>query len=197
MTRVFVLDNYDSFTFNLVQYLGSLRAEIDVARNDEVSVDEVAARGPDAVVISPGPGLPGDSGISIPMVEWCASSATPLLGVCLGHQAVAEAFGGTVVHAPTVMHGKTSRVHHDGSGVFAGLPEPFDAMRYHSLAVERASLPDELLVTAWTEDDVVMGLRHEVHAIETVQFHPESVLTIDGMQLLANFLATATATGRR
>jgi anthranilate synthase/aminodeoxychorismate synthase-like glutamine amidotransferase len=194
--NVFVLDNYDSFTFNLVQYLGSLEATVDVERNDAVTVADIAGRSPDAVVISPGPGVPSDAGVSCELVRWCACSGTPLLGVCLGHQAIAEAFGARIVHAPTVMHGKTSLVHHDSSGVFATMPEPFEAMRYHSLAVDRWSLTDELAVTAWTADHVVMGLRHAHHAIEGVQFHPESVLTVDGMQLLSNFLSMAGAIRR-
>jgi anthranilate synthase component 2 len=194
--NVFVCDNYDSFTFNLVQYLGELGATPDVVRNDELAIDEIASRSPDAVVISPGPGAPCDAGISIALVEWCASTRTPLLGVCLGHQAIAEAFGGRVVEAPSIMHGKTSDVHHDGSGVFVGLPDPFEAMRYHSLAVDRGSLPAELCVTAWTSDDVIMGLRHAEAPIEGVQFHPESILTGEGKKLLENFLATVPARTR-
>lgn len=185
---VFVLDNYDSFTYNLVQHLGTLGAGVEVARNDEVSVEDVAARAPDGVVISPGPGEPRDSGISVDLVSWCASSTTPLLGVCLGHQAIAEAFGANVVGAPAIMHGKTSTVCHDGDGIFEGLPERFDAMRYHSLVVDRSSLPDEIAVSAWTDDDVVMAIRHRSLPIDGVQFHPESILTADGMRLLENFL---------
>jgi anthranilate synthase component 2 len=197
LRSVFVLDNYDSFTFNLVQYLGELGAAPDVVRNDCISVEEIASRTPDAVVISPGPGVPSEAGISVELVTWCASTRTPLLGVCLGHQAIAEAFGGRVLEAPSIMHGKTSAVHHDDSGVLRGLSNPFLAMRYHSLAVDRASLPAPLVVTAWTEahgaDAVVMGVRHTELPIEGLQFHPESILTDVGMQLLANFLAGACA----
>ena len=191
--RVFVLDNYDSFTFNLVQYLGELGATLEVERNDKITVDEIAQRAPDAVVISPGPGVPSNAGISIQVVEWCAQSSTPLLGVCLGHQAIGEAFGGHVVRAPSIMHGKTSQIHHTGAGVLHGLSDPFEATRYHSLVVERGSLPDVLEVTAWTSDDVLMGFRHSGLPIEGVQFHPESILTGEGMSLLANFLDQAKA----
>ena len=185
--RVFVCDNYDSFTFNLVQYLGELGATIEVARNDEVSVANVARRAPDAVVISPGPGGPAGAGMSVELVRWCASSRTPLLGVCLGHQCIAEAFGGRVVRAPAVVHGKSTLVHHTGVGVLAGLPNPLEVGRYHSLRVEA---PDLLEVTAWTEDGVVMGVRHPELPVEGVQFHPESILTPEGKGLLRNFLAT-------
>jgi anthranilate synthase component 2 len=200
--RVFVLDNYDSFTFNLVQYLGELGATLDVERNDKITIEEIATRAPDAVVISPGPGVPANAGISIEVVEWCAQSSTPLLGVCLGHQAIGEAFGGRIVRAPSIMHGKTSQIHHTGAGVLHGLPDPFEATRYHSLVVERGSMPDVLEVTAWTpgvrgvpdeDDDVLMGFRHESLPIEGVQFHPESILTGEGMSLLANFLSIAGA----
>jgi anthranilate synthase/aminodeoxychorismate synthase-like glutamine amidotransferase len=189
--KVFVLDNYDSFTWNLVSYLGELGATVDVARNDEVGLEEIARRAPGAVVISPGPGTPQHAGLSIPLVEWCAKRATPLLGVCLGHQAIAEAFGATIVRAPAIMHGKTSLVAHDGSGMLAGLPDPFEAMRYHSLVVEPLSLPASLAVTARTSDGVVMALRHVTLPIEGVQFHPESILTGSGMDLLRNFLRLA------
>jgi anthranilate synthase component 2 len=188
--KVFVLDNYDSFTFNLVQAIGALGAEVDVERNDAVTVNDVAERAPDLVVISPGPGGPSEAGISVDLVRWCASSRTQLLGVCLGHQTIAVAFGGRIVRGPAVVHGKTSLVHHDGHGVYAGLPSPFEAMRYHSLVVERASAPDELNITAFTDDDVVMGLRHRELPIEGVQFHPESILTADGPALLANVVST-------
>lgn len=187
--KVFVLDNYDSFTFNLVQALGALGAEVVVARNEATS-DDVAMHAPDAVVISPGPGGPERAGSSLELVAWCARTRTPLLGVCLGHQAIGEAFGARVVRAPVVMHGKTSEIHHEGDGVFAGLPSPFSAMRYHSLVVDRTTLPDELRVTAWTPDDLVMGLAHTSLPIEGVQFHPESVLTPAGVDLLRSFLAT-------
>ena len=195
--NVLVVDNYDSFTFNLVQYLGALEANVTVVRNDEIAVDEFDRRAPDAVVISPGPGVPADAGISIATVRWCAHTRTPLLGVCLGHQAIAEAFGGRTVRAPSVMHGKTSLVHHDSSGVLRELPDPFEAMRYHSLVVERASIPDALEVSAWTSDDIVMGLRHRDLPIEGVQFHPESILTAPGMRLLENFVSRDVATRRR
>jgi anthranilate synthase component 2 len=188
--RVFVLDNYDSFTFNLVQYLGELGATLEVERNDQITIDGIAQRAPDAIVISPGPGVPSNAGVSIPLVEWCAQSSTPLLGVCLGHQAIGEAFGGRIVRAPQIMHGKTSKIHHTGAGVLHGLPDPFEATRYHSLVVERSSIPSTLEVTAWT-DDVVMGMRHTDLPIEGVQFHPESILTSEGMAILANFLAGA------
>ncbi|MGH2759542.1 MAG: anthranilate synthase component II [Actinomycetota bacterium] len=186
-----MLDNYDSFTFNLVQYLGELGAVVDVARNDHVTVDEMGARSPEAVVISPGPGGPREAGCSVDLVEWCLRTSTPLLGVCLGHQAIAVALGGEVVQAPLVMHGKTSEIHHDGRGVLRGLPDPFEAMRYHSLVVDRSSLPRELEVTAWTSDGVVMAIRHAGRRAEGVQFHPESILTGAGMDLLRNFLELA------
>ena len=195
--NVLVVDNYDSFTFNLVQYLGALEANVAVVRNDEIAVNEFDRRVPDAVVISPGPGVPADAGISIATVRWCAHTRTPLLGVCLGHQAIAEAFGGRIVRAPSVMHGKTSLVHHDSAGVLRELPDPFEAMRYHSLVVERASIPDALEVSAWTSDDIVMGLRHRDLPIEGVQFHPESILTAPGMRLLENFVYRDVATRRR
>ena len=182
--RVFVLDNYDSFTFNLVQYLGELGADLEVKRNDVVGIADVAKYAPDAVVISPGPGVPADAGISIALVRWCDEAQVPLLGVCLGHQAIAEAFGGKVVRAERIMHGKTSSVFHEGHGVLRGLPSPFEATRYHSLVVDETSLPDEIEVTARTDDGVVMGLRHREAPLEGVQFHPESILTKEGMQLL-------------
>jgi anthranilate synthase/aminodeoxychorismate synthase-like glutamine amidotransferase len=190
--NIFVLDNYDSFTFNLVQALGALGVGVDVARNDAVTISEIERRSPDAVVISPGPGRPSDAGISVALVRWCATSRTPLLGVCLGHQAIAVAFGGRIVRGPAVMHGKTSLVHHDGDGVYRGVASPFDAMRYHSLVVDLASVPDELVVTSWTDGDIVMGLRHRELAIEGVQFHPESILTPEGPLLLTTFLAAVT-----
>ena len=186
--KVFVLDNYDSFTFNLVQYLGELGADVVVERNDQVTVTDVARIAPDSVVISPGPGEPWGAGISIELVRWCATSATRLLGVCLGQQALAVAFGANIVAAPAVMHGKTSEIHHDGAGVFTDLPDPFVAMRYHSLIVDRDTLPSDVGVSAWTPEDVVMGLRHAELPLEGVQFHPESVLTAVGRQLLQNFL---------
>ncbi|HYZ93221.1 MAG TPA: aminodeoxychorismate/anthranilate synthase component II [Actinomycetota bacterium] len=191
--NVVVCDNYDSFTFNLVQYLGELGASVDVVRNDEVSADDVASRRPGAVVISPGPGRPADAGISIDLVKRCASAGIPLLGVCLGHQAIAEAFGARIVHAPAIMHGKTSAVLHRGEGVLRGVPSPFEAGRYHSLVVDEGSLPSVLEVTARTRDGVVMALRHARLAISGVQFHPESILTDGGLQVLRNFLRIADA----
>jgi anthranilate synthase component II len=182
-----MIDNYDSFTYNLVQYLGELGAEVKVVRNDEVTVAEVAEMRPDAIVISPGPCSPNEAGISLGLIERLGG-AVPILGVCLGHQAIGQAYGGKVVHAKVLMHGKTSAIHHSGRGVFAGLPSPFTATRYHSLAVERESLPACLEVTAWTEDGEIMGLTHREFRVEGVQFHPESILTLEGKRLLANFL---------
>jgi anthranilate synthase component 2 len=182
-----MIDNYDSFTYNLVQYLGELGVEVTVVRNDEVSVDEVARLRPEKIVISPGPCSPNEAGISLATIERLGGKI-PLLGVCLGHQAIGQAFGGKVVHARTLMHGKTSPIQHVGAGVFRGLPSPFVATRYHSLAVERDSLPDCLEVTAWTEDGEIMGLRHKTLAVQGVQFHPESILTEHGHALLKNFL---------
>jgi anthranilate synthase component 2 len=193
--RVFVLDNYDSFTFNLVQLLGELGASMEVARNDQVTIDDVATTAPDAIVISPGPGGPTEAGISVGLVRWCERTATPLLGVCLGHQAIGVAFGASVVRGPKVMHGKTSLVHHDGAGAFRGLSDPFEAMRYHSLVIDGATLPEELSVSAWT-GDVVMGIRHATKPIEGVQFHPESILTLSGRELVRNFLSGATCRRR-
>ena len=182
-----MIDNYDSFTYNLVQYLGELGAEVRVVRNDEVSVSEAAALRPERVVISPGPCTPRQAGISLEAIKAFAGKV-PLLGVCLGHQAIGAAFGGKIVHAQILMHGKTSPIEHAGAGVFAGLPSPFTATRYHSLAVERDSLPACLEVTAWTADGEIMGLRHRTMALEGVQFHPESILSEHGRQLLQNFL---------
>ena len=186
--RVLVIDNYDSFVYNLVQYLGELGAEPIVHRHDAITTDEAAALEPDAVLISPGPGRPEDAGMSTSIIRW-AAGRIPVLGVCLGHQCIGAAWGGNVIRAPEVMHGKTSRIHHEGAGVFAGLPSPFEATRYHSLLVERSSLPEEFEVTASTEDGLVMGLRHRDLDVEGVQFHPESILTASGHDLLANFLA--------
>jgi anthranilate synthase/aminodeoxychorismate synthase-like glutamine amidotransferase len=188
---VFVLDNYDSFTYNLVQYLGELGAEVEVRRNDQVSVSHIESLRPDRIVISPGPCTPQDAGISIELIRHFATKV-PILGVCLGHQAIGAAFGGQVVRAPNLMHGKTSEVQHDGRTVFRDLPSPMTATRYHSLIVSEKKLPDELEVSATTTDRdgsrVIMGLRHRQYPIEGVQFHPESVLTSAGKQLVANFL---------
>ncbi len=187
-TKVLVIDNYDSFVYNLVQYLGELGAEPLVRRHDALTLDQVEALNIDAVLISPGPGRPEDAGISTSVIQW-AAGRVPLLGVCLGHQAIGAAWGGQVVRAPEIMHGKTSFIEHQEKGVFAGLPSPLEATRYHSLIVDRDTLPDELEITATSSDGLIMGLRHKEHAIEGVQFHPESILTESGHQLLANFLA--------
>ncbi len=191
-TRVLVIDNYDSFVYNLVQELGELGAEPVVHRNDAIDIAGIRASSPDAILISPGPGRPESAGISMAVVSELAGEY-PILGVCLGHQAIGQVYGGEVVAAPTLMHGKTSSVHHDGEGIFAGLPDPFVATRYHSLTIEPGSVPDVLEVTATTSDGVVMGLRHRTLPVEGVQFHPESILTPNGPSLLSNFLA---ATGR-
>jgi anthranilate synthase/aminodeoxychorismate synthase-like glutamine amidotransferase len=186
--RVFVCDNYDSFTFNLVQYIGSLGADVAVARNDEVSIKDVARQGSDAVVISPGPGDPSSAGISEAIVGWCAETATPLLGVCLGHQVIGAYFGVPTIRAAAVMHGKTSLVRHDGEGVLRDLPSPMEVGRYHSLVLDDACIHDPLIVSARTDDGVVMGVRHQELPIEGVQFHPESVLTPHGIGVIENFL---------
>jgi len=183
-----VIDNYDSFTYNLVQYLGELGERVEVRRNDQVTVAEIeSALRPERIVISPGPGTPDDAGISLRVIAEL-SDKVPMLGVCLGHQAIAQAFGGKVIRAPILMHGKASEVSHDGRTVFAGIPKPFQAGRYHSLIVDRNTLPDCLEVSALTSDGVIMGLRHRKRRLEGVQFHPESILTPEGKQLLANFL---------
>lgn len=184
---ILVLDNYDSFTYNLVQYLGELGAEVTVVRNDQLSVDDAAALRPERIVISPGPCTPNEAGISLDLVARLAGRV-PILGVCLGHQAIGQAFGGKVVRAQQVMHGKVSHIRHDGRGVFAGVPDAFVATRYHALAVERASLPASLVVTAQSEDGEIMGLRHRELAVEGVQFHPEALLTEHGHRMLENFL---------
>ena len=188
-TRVLVIDNYDSFVYNLVQELGELGAEPFVHRNDTIDIAGIRAASPDAILISPGPGRPEDAGISMAVVAELAGEY-PILGVCLGHQVIGQVYGGQVVSAPTLMHGKTSSVHHDGRALFAGLPEPFIATRYHSLVVEPGSVPDVLEVTATTSDGVIMGLRHRTLPVEGVQFHPESLLTPSGPALLSNFLAS-------
>jgi len=182
-----MIDNYDSFTYNLVQYLAELGAEVRVFRNDEISIEGLLARSPSHVVISPGPGTPDDAGITLGLIDKIAGRI-PLLGVCLGHQAIGQAFGGRVVRARQVMHGKVSRIRHDSKGVFASLPEEFTATRYHSLVVERESLPDCLTVTAQSEDGEIMGLRHRELPVEGVQFHPEALLTEHGHRMLQNFL---------
>lgn len=189
-----MIDNYDSFTFNLVQYFGELGAEVEVFRNDQIELADIAAMNPDGIVLSPGPCTPNEAGISLAVLRHFAGQI-PMLGVCLGHQAIGQAFGGRVVHAREIMHGKTSPIHHRGQGVFANLPSPFQATRYHSLVIESSSLPDSLEVTAWTqtatgEIDEIMGVRHREFPIEGVQFHPESILTEHGHALLENFLRT-------
>ncbi len=192
MNRVVMIDNYDSFTYNLVQYLGELGAEVIVVRNDQVSVGDIEALKPQRIVISPGPCTPREAGISVQAIEYFKGKL-PIFGVCLGHQSIGVAFGGRIVHAKTIMHGKTSMIHHKDMGVFRGLPNPFEATRYHSLVVEKESLPDCLEITAWTEDrkgdfEEIMGFRHREYPIEGVQFHPESILTRHGHDLLRNFL---------
>jgi anthranilate synthase component 2 len=187
-----MIDNYDSFTWNLVQYLQVLGAEVEVVRNDELSVAQIEARAPERIVISPGPCTPNEAGVSLEVIRELGPRM-PILGVCLGHQGIGQAFGGDVVRAKTIMHGKTSRIRHEGRGVFAGLPDAYEATRYHSLVVARDTLPASLEITAWTEDgaggfDEIMGLRHREHPVEGVQFHPESILTQHGHALLKNFL---------
>jgi len=187
-----MIDNYDSFTYNLVQYFGELGAEVRVVRNDELSVEQVAALNPERIVISPGPCTPNEAGISVPLIA-AMTGKVPILGVCLGHQSIGQAFGGRIIKAPEVMHGKTSPVHHIDQGVFSGLSNPFEATRYHSLVIEQSSLPDCLEVTAWTQTaeggrEAIMGVRHRELPIQGVQFHPESILTQHGHQLLRNFI---------
>ena len=184
---ILVIDNYDSFTYNLVQYLGELGAQLKVRRNDQITLDEIEGMAPERIVISPGPKTPSEAGICLNVIL-NFSGRMPILGVCLGHQAIGQAFGGKVIRAPEIMHGKTSLISHDGKTIFSGLPNPFPATRYHSLIVERDSLPDCLAVSATSPDGLIMGLRHKALKVEGVQFHPESVLTDAGMQLLANFL---------
>ncbi|ASS67726.1 aminodeoxychorismate/anthranilate synthase component II [Paenibacillus sp. D51F] len=185
---ILVLDNYDSFTYNLVQYLGELNEEIVVKRNDEITLEEVARLAPDHILISPGPCSPNEAGISLALIERFKGEI-PIFGVCLGHQAIGQAFGGEVVRAERLMHGKTSPILHEGRGVFRGLPSPFTATRYHSLIVRRETLPDELEITAETAEGEIMGLRHKKYAVEGVQFHPESIITENGLALLRNFLS--------
>lgn len=190
-----MIDNYDSFTYNLVQYFGELGEEVTVYRNDQITVEEMDALGPDRIVISPGPCTPNEAGVSIDAIHHFAGKV-PLLGVCLGHQSIGQAYGGKIVHAKAIMHGKTSQVYHADKGVFAGLPNPLEATRYHSLVIDRDSLPDCLEITAWTENeqgefDEIMGVRHKELAVEGVQFHPESILTRQGHDMLKNFLKQA------
>ena len=182
-----MIDNYDSFTYNLVQYLGELGQEVKVVRNDEMTLAQIEALGAERIVVSPGPCTPNEAGVSLELIKRMAGRV-PILGVCLGHQAIGQAFGGRIVHAKTLMHGKVSAIHHGGKGVFAGLPSPYNATRYHSLAIERATCPAELEITAWTDDGEIMGVRHRSLPVEGVQFHPESILTEHGHALLRNFL---------
>ena len=193
MTRVLVLDSYDSFVYNLVQYLGEIGADPVVYRNDALTLDEALALAPDAVLLSPGPGRPEDAGILCAAVRAFGERGVPVLGVCLGHQGIGHAFGASVVRAPELMHGKTSEIRHEGAGVFNGLPSPLTATRYHSLVIDPATMPDCLEVTARTDDGIVMGVRHREFPIEGVQFHPESILTVGGHDLLRNFLAMGAA----
>ena len=182
-----MIDNYDSFTYNLVQYLGELGADVEVRRNDAIDTAGIEKLAPAGIVISPGPCTPNEAGISMDTVRAFAGRI-PILGVCLGHQSIGQVFGGRVIRAPRLMHGKTSPIHHDGLGIFRSLANPFIATRYHSLIVERSTLPDELVISAWTEEGEIMGLRHRTLAVDGVQFHPESILTVEGKHLLANFL---------
>jgi len=196
MSRLLLVDNYDSFTFNLVQYLGELGADVDVFRNDAIDVPGIRARRPDGLVLSPGPCTPDEAGVTLTAIRELAGEV-PILGVCLGHQAIGQAFGGRVVRNHRIVHGKSSPVHHRGAGLYAGLPAPFEAGRYHSLVVERKSLPAALEVTSWTDQDEIMGLRHVSLEVEGVQFHPESILTAEGKRLLANWLARLDAPAAR
>ena len=185
------IDNYDSFTYNLVQYLGELGADVKVFRNDRITLEGIRQLQPQGIVISPGPGRPDDAGVSLDVIRELAAEL-PILGVCLGHQSIGQVFGGKVIGAPELMHGKTSPIRHNGLGVFEGLPDPFEATRYHSLIVERDSCPPELEITAWTEDGIIMGLRHRDYPhLQGVQFHPESILTVSGKALLQNFIRSA------
>ena len=185
-----VIDNYDSFTYNLVQLLGTMTRDILVRRNDAISLDEIEEKAPSHILLSPGPGRPEDAGVTVDVIRRCSTSAS-ILGVCLGHQAIGAAFGGRVIHAPALMHGRTSAVSHSGTSLFSKVPSPFDATRYHSLVIERDSMPDELEITAETSDGVVMGVRHRSLPVHGVQFHPESILTTHGRQILANWMESA------
>jgi len=182
-----MIDNYDSFTYNLVQYFGELGQDLKVYRNNKITIADIEKMGPDRIVVSPGPCTPKEAGISIEVIRHFAGKI-PILGVCLGHQSIGDAFGGDVIRAPSLMHGKTSMIHHDGKTIFQGLPNPFEATRYHSLIIKRETLPTVLEVTAWTEDGIIMGVRHKQFKVEGVQFHPESILTGAGKELLRNFL---------
>ncbi|MCW5829625.1 MAG: aminodeoxychorismate/anthranilate synthase component II [Deltaproteobacteria bacterium] len=193
---ILLIDNYDSFTYNLYQYLAELGAEVKVVRNDRITVEEIEKLAPKGIVVSPGPCTPDEAGISLDVFGKLPGKL-PILGVCLGHQSMGQAFGGKVIRAKLPMHGKTSQIHHDGKGVFAGLANPFEATRYHSLVVEKASLPLVLEVSAWTDDGEIMGLRHKSLPVEGVQFHPESILTVEGKKLIANFLRTCGIDTRR
>jgi anthranilate synthase component 2 len=184
---ILVVDNYDSFTYNLVQYIGESGQRVEVYRNDELSVDEIVALAPEKIVISPGPGTPDDAGISVPLIH-AVKGKIPLLGVCLGHQSIGAALGGNVVRAASIMHGKTSQVYHDNRGIFRGVDNPFVATRYHSLIVERETLPESLMIRAWTEDGVIMGIDSEQLLLYGVQFHPESIMTSEGKKIIGNFL---------
>jgi len=185
---ILVIDNYDSFTFNLVQYIGEVRSDIQVIRNDVQTVEQLLALRPEKIIVSPGPCTPQEAGVSIELIQQAAKQSIPLLGVCLGHQSIGEAFGGKVIRAPYLMHGKVSQIYHDGGTLFTDIPSPFTATRYHSLIVEKQSLPSELQISAWTEDEIIMGLRHKSAPIEGIQFHPESILTTQGKKLLHNFV---------
>jgi anthranilate synthase/aminodeoxychorismate synthase-like glutamine amidotransferase len=191
--KLLMIDNYDSFTYNLVQYLGELGAVVDVLRNDVETVEALLAREPGGLVVSPGPGRPADAGVSVEAVRRFGEAGIPVLGVCLGHQAIGEAFGGRIIRARTIMHGKVSRIEHDGRGLFEGLPQPFEATRYHSLVIDPSAVPDVLEVTAHTEDGEIMGVRHRELPIAGIQFHPESILTPEGKTLLANFLRSGSS----
>jgi anthranilate synthase/aminodeoxychorismate synthase-like glutamine amidotransferase len=186
--RLLMIDNYDSFTYNLVQYLGELGAEVDVVRNDEADIDSLMARAGDGLVISPGPGTPDDAGVSMAAIERFAGEGVPVLGVCLGHQSIGQVYGGRVIRARSIMHGKISTVNHDGKGLFEDLPQDFEATRYHSLVIEESSMPESLEITARTEDQEIMAVRHRTLPVEGVQFHPESIMTGQGKALLGNFL---------
>lgn len=185
--KILLIDNYDSFTYNLVQYLAEIGAEVVVKRNDKITLEEIQKLSPQKIVISPGPCTPNESGICIDLVKDFAGQI-PILGVCLGHQAIGVAFGARLIQAAQIMHGKTSKIFHDGKKIYEGLPNPFKATRYHSLILEREGLPQDFVITAWTQDDIIMGIRHKKYALEGVQFHPESVLTTVGKQLLKNFI---------